>query len=86
MGAQRLIDEIWDGVPPARADNMLQALVSKLRRILGEGAASSAEPAGYRLAVEPADVDPWAFQDLVDRGRRAVPRRLPQRPRPRHQP
>ncbi|TDQ49556.1 BTAD domain-containing putative transcriptional regulator [Actinorugispora endophytica] len=71
IGAERLIDEIWDGVAPAGAANALQALVSRLRRALGEAAPLRAEPAGYRLDIDPADVDLWRFEELVEQGRRA---------------
>jgi DNA-binding SARP family transcriptional activator len=32
----RLIDELWDGRPPATARKVLQTYVSKLRRLVGE--------------------------------------------------
>ncbi|MGN9914005.1 BTAD domain-containing putative transcriptional regulator [Phytohabitans sp. LJ34] len=56
-----LIDALWGDEPPAGAANALQALVSRLRRALPEGAVEST-PAGYRLAVPPEAVDACRFE------------------------
>ncbi|BCB87446.1 BTAD domain-containing putative transcriptional regulator [Phytohabitans suffuscus] len=56
-----LIDALWDGEPPAGAANALQALVSRLRRALPDGAIEST-PTGYRLAVPPEAVDACRFE------------------------
>jgi predicted ATPase/DNA-binding SARP family transcriptional activator len=56
-----LIDALWGVEPPAGAANALQALVSRLRRALPEGAVEST-PAGYRLAVPPEAVDACRFE------------------------
>ncbi|NEC06410.1 winged helix-turn-helix domain-containing protein, partial [Streptomyces sp. SID7909] len=45
-----LVDEVWDGEPPADAAGALQALVGRLRRAIGHDAVASAE-SGYRLAA-----------------------------------
>ena len=45
-----LIDELWESRPPDGAANALQALVSRLRRALPDGAVAS-RPGGYQLAV-----------------------------------
>jgi predicted ATPase/DNA-binding SARP family transcriptional activator len=57
-----LIDAIWSGEPPAGAAGALQALVSRLRRVLPEPAALTATPTGYRLD---ARVDAHEFVRLV---------------------
>jgi predicted ATPase/DNA-binding SARP family transcriptional activator len=62
-----LIDRIWDGHPPEGAANALQALVSRLRRSLPEGAVES-HPSGYRLAVDPDAVDVHRFERLATAG------------------
>ncbi|WP_150252632.1 AfsR/SARP family transcriptional regulator [Nocardiopsis deserti] len=64
-----LTDAVWAGSPPASAGNALQALVSRLRRALGEGARIDGDASGYRLAVEPGQVDLVEFESLVRRGR-----------------
>ena len=51
---ERLIDEVWDGAPPASATNTLQSYVSNLRRALGgDGAPVVARIGdGYALEVD----------------------------------
>src|SRR5690606_21884883 len=50
-----LVDEVWDGDPPADATGALQALVGRLRRTLGADTVASAD-GGYRLTAAPDDV------------------------------
>ncbi|MFJ4470727.1 BTAD domain-containing putative transcriptional regulator [Streptomyces sp. NPDC089424] len=66
-----LVDEVWDGDPPADAAGALQALVGRLRRALGAQAVASAD-GGYRLAAAPDDVDLHRFERLADEGARAL--------------
>ncbi|MFF5338085.1 BTAD domain-containing putative transcriptional regulator [Streptomyces sp. NPDC013181] len=66
-----LVDEVWDGEPPADAAGALQALVGRLRRAIGHGAVASAE-SGYRLAARPEDVDLFRFERLAGDGARAL--------------
>jgi predicted ATPase/DNA-binding SARP family transcriptional activator len=66
-----LVDEVWDGGPPADAPGALQALVGRLRRALGADAVASAE-GGYRLAALPDDVDLHRFERLTGEGTRAL--------------
>ncbi|MFD4949150.1 BTAD domain-containing putative transcriptional regulator, partial [Streptomyces sp. NPDC058409] len=66
-----LVDEVWDGDPPADAAGALQALVGRLRRALGHAAITSAE-SGYRLAAEPDTVDLYRFERLAGEGARAL--------------
>ncbi|TRV82093.1 AAA family ATPase [Streptomyces sp. 130] len=66
-----LVDEVWDGEPPADAAGALQALVGRLRRALGHDAVASAE-GGYRLAAEPEAVDLFRFERLAGEGARAL--------------
>nr|WP_221308445.1 BTAD domain-containing putative transcriptional regulator [Nocardiopsis mwathae] len=71
VGTERLIDGIWGDDAPASAGNALQALVSRLRRVLGDGAPLHGDATGYRLDVRPEDIDLHEFDALVERGRRA---------------
>ncbi|GAB1509176.1 BTAD domain-containing putative transcriptional regulator [Actinophytocola sp. KF-1] len=63
-----LVDWIWGEQPPADAANALQRLVSRLRKVLPEGAVEG-QPNGYRLNVAPDDVDAVRFERLVTRAR-----------------
>ncbi|GID33017.1 BTAD domain-containing putative transcriptional regulator [Paractinoplanes brasiliensis] len=64
VSADRLIDGVWGEQPPAAAGNALQALVSRLRRAAPE-LTVEATPHGYRLAVEPEQVDAHVFARLA---------------------
>ncbi|WP_133243210.1 AfsR/SARP family transcriptional regulator, partial [Streptomyces scopuliridis] len=62
-----LVDEVWGGEPPQDAPAALQALVGRLRRVLGKEAIDSA-PGGYRLAAVPHDIDLYVFERLTREG------------------
>ncbi|MGC5531979.1 AfsR/SARP family transcriptional regulator [Streptomyces sp. SR-10] len=66
-----LVDEVWDGDPPADAAGALQALVGRARRALGRTAVESVE-GGYRLAAPPDAVDLHRFERLAGEGSRAL--------------
>ncbi|MEU0932394.1 BTAD domain-containing putative transcriptional regulator [Embleya sp. NPDC005971] len=59
-----LVDWIWGEHPPADATNALQRLVSRLRKVLPDGAIEG-QPDGYRLTVGPDGVDAVRFERLV---------------------
>ncbi|MEU6641347.1 BTAD domain-containing putative transcriptional regulator [Saccharomonospora sp. NPDC046836] len=67
---QRLIDGLYGEEPPAGVANALQSQVSRLRQALP--GLVEFHPAGYRLAVEPGDVDAHRFERLAARGRAAL--------------
>ncbi|MCK2215656.1 winged helix-turn-helix domain-containing protein [Actinomadura sp. ATCC 31491] len=67
----RLAAWIWGERPPADEVNALQALVSRLRRVLPDGVIE-AESGGYRLALAPEAVDVARFERLVGRARAAT--------------
>lgn len=66
-----LVDEVWDGDPPADAPGALQALVGRLRRALGPDAVASVD-GGYRLVAASDDVDLHRFERLTGEGTRAL--------------
>ncbi|MEV0850601.1 BTAD domain-containing putative transcriptional regulator [Streptomyces sp. NPDC049954] len=70
-GVDTLIDEVWEEDPPSDAPAALQALVGRLRRVLGRSAIASA-PGGYRLDVPPDDVDVHRFTRLATEGAAAL--------------
>ncbi len=63
-----LVDELWEERPPATAAKTLQVYVSQLRKALGVDRVET-EHGGYRLRVEPGEVDADAFEQLVEDGR-----------------
>src|SRR6266536_3014702 len=76
VAAERLIDLLWEEASqPADPANALQALVSRLRRVL-EAASSgdrlSSRPSGYFLAVAPDQVDALRFERLCRDGHEAL--------------
>jgi len=76
VAAERLIDELWSGTPPATAATVVHGLVSKLRRAVtknGEAGSRVLETVerGYRLAVDPDTVDAIRFERLVAEARGA---------------
>lgn len=54
--------------PPQDAPAALQALVGRLRRILGREAVASTPGPGYRLVAGPDDIDLYVFQRRVGDG------------------
>jgi predicted ATPase/DNA-binding SARP family transcriptional activator len=60
--ADRLVDDLWAGAVTNR--NTLQSKVARLRRALADPSAIASGDGGYKLAVEPDEVD--AFRVLRD--------------------
>ncbi|MFK0249335.1 ATP-binding protein [Amycolatopsis azurea] len=73
VSAGRLIDGLHGDHPPEGAAEALQSQVSRLRRRLRDGGAPDGlvefTSAGYRLAVDPQDVDVHRFERLITRAR-----------------
>lgn len=70
VSTESLIDGVWGDDPPGAVRNSLHTYISNLRSILGgriERAGS-----GYRLDVEPAEVDTHLFEQLLDEARAAM--------------
>ena len=65
VSATALTEALWpDGAVPANPANALQALVSRLRSALGRDLVAAA-PQGYRLALDPGQVDALRFEKLL---------------------
>ncbi|MFI6084345.1 BTAD domain-containing putative transcriptional regulator [Streptomyces sp. NPDC051217] len=75
VATSQLLDALWPvDDAPTSARKILQNAIWGLRRVLvpRHGAAGPAvvtQPPGYRLTVDPDDVDLYRFQRLVDAGR-----------------
>jgi predicted ATPase len=72
VAAAALMGAVWGERLPVDGANALQTLVSRLRRALGDAALIGQSPAGYRLDVEPDDVDACRFERGADDGARAL--------------
>ncbi|GAA5026212.1 BTAD domain-containing putative transcriptional regulator [Actinopolymorpha pittospori] len=68
---EALIDGLWGDEAPSGAVNALQSLVSRLRRALpSDGSVQvQSHPSGYRLLVDPDQVDVHRFERLAADGR-----------------
>lgn len=67
-----LVDWIWGENPPADEANALQRLASRLRKALPDRIEGMT--GGYRLAVDPSDVDAIEFERLVTAARQGPDR------------
>ncbi|WP_207400960.1 AfsR/SARP family transcriptional regulator, partial [Actinomadura roseirufa] len=76
VSAGRLLDDLWEGDPPAGGGNALQALVSRLRGVAGRDLVEHG-PGGYRLGIDSGEVDAVAFERgvVAARGERDPARR-----------
>lgn len=64
LSADRLVDLLWPVDPPASARPNVQVYVHRLRRLLGADVIVH-DDVGYRLAVEPDDIDAIRFGALA---------------------
>lgn len=71
VGVEQLIDGQYGDDPPPGAANALQAQVSRLRRSLPAELVEF-HGSGYRLAIDPDDVDAHRFERLAREGRRQL--------------
>ncbi|MEI7605732.1 MAG: BTAD domain-containing putative transcriptional regulator [Chloroflexota bacterium] len=71
----RLIDGIWGDETPSAVRNSLQVYIAHWRRVLAAAGTSERierQGAGYRLEMNPADVDVNRFSSLLELGRAAL--------------
>jgi predicted ATPase/DNA-binding SARP family transcriptional activator len=73
VSADRLIDDLWSGHPAESALHSLHVYISEMRRALGPDATTVLERGGrgYRLALEPDQLDAARFERLLAEARRA---------------
>jgi DNA-binding SARP family transcriptional activator len=73
VSVDRLVDVVWDGMPPATARTKVQGYVSALRQAIGQPTGACGPlltmPPGYLL--RPQRVDLAEFESLVKRGDQA---------------
>ena len=66
VSMDRIVEDIWEGDPPETAVKAAQIYVSQLRKLVGERLESRAP--GYRLVVEPGELDVDRFEELAAAG------------------
>lgn len=70
VSADRLAEDLWAGDPPPHSTATLRVYISRLRRALGPGAtALQTQPPGYRLDLQPGQLDAHRFEALADAAR-----------------
>ncbi len=67
VSAERLIDDVWDGRPPASAAKTLQKYVSELRKVLPSGVLRF-QSGGYVLDIDDDSLDVRRAERLVGSG------------------
>jgi DNA-binding SARP family transcriptional activator/tetratricopeptide (TPR) repeat protein len=68
--ADRLVDLLWDGEPPATARNALRSHISRLRAVLDQAEVRiSKEGPGYTLRTNPETIDAHRFRSLAQEAR-----------------
>src|SRR3954471_13389045 len=71
VALDRIVEDVWEGDPPETATKAAQIYVSQLRKLIGERLESRAP--GYRLRVEPGELDAERFEDLLAQAEDAAP-------------
>src|SRR5215831_11660648 len=73
VSTDRIVEELWGERSPQTAPKVIQNHVSQLRRALGDGLLVT-EGSGYRLRLEPGDLDVDRFEERLAEGRSALDR------------
>jgi predicted ATPase/DNA-binding SARP family transcriptional activator len=68
VSSDRLVEALWEDEPPDTARKALHVYVSQLRKLLGHDRLVTQAP-GYRLRVEPEELDLDRFRRLHQEGR-----------------
>lgn len=68
VSIESIIDQLWGPVAPPTAQVTVRNYVQRLRRVLPEPVLETVPP-GYRLRIEPDQVDVHRFERLVDAAR-----------------
>ena len=69
VGVDEIADRLWADEPPRTARKNIQVYVWKLRALIGERLVSS--PPGYRLTIQPEELDLLEFDGLLESARTA---------------
>ena len=71
ISADRLVEALWEDEIPANPANALQAVVSRVRRAVGESRILT-RPPGYALRAAADEIDAQRFERLAAEARRAL--------------
>jgi DNA-binding SARP family transcriptional activator len=78
MTVERLVDELWDEMPPATAKAVVHSYISRLRKLLEPADRTGpglhilvTAPGGYLLRLQPDQLDLHRFERLVEQARQA---------------
>jgi DNA-binding SARP family transcriptional activator/Tfp pilus assembly protein PilF len=73
VSTDQLVDAIWDEEVPHHVRNQLQTCIHRIRRRLDEAGRDQqlivTEPGGYRITMDPEDLDLYEFRRLVGEAR-----------------
>lgn len=72
VSTDRLIDLLWGEQPPPTASTSLQNFISQLRKLLGADVLAT-KPPGYRLEIDPEQLDLERFRRLVEAAKQGPP-------------
>jgi DNA-binding SARP family transcriptional activator len=73
MPRDRLVDDLWGDAPPDTAAKIVQLYVSALRKAIDpDRRRLLTEAPGYRLAIDPEQLDAARFERLAEDGRRLL--------------
>ncbi len=74
VSVDELAEILWWSAPPPSAKVTIQNYVKRLRHALGEagGARISTQPRGYRMSVDPGELDVLRFEALLAAARTAI--------------
>jgi DNA-binding SARP family transcriptional activator len=72
VSVDRLIDALWGDQPPRTAQTSLQNFISQLRKTLGTDVLETKTP-GYRVRVQPGELDLDRFRVMIESARSADP-------------
>jgi DNA-binding SARP family transcriptional activator len=71
VALERLVDELWDEAPPETAKKTIRVYVSRLRKLLPDGAIER-RPGGYVLRLDGHRFDLRRFEQHAEAGRSAL--------------
>jgi DNA-binding SARP family transcriptional activator len=72
LPAAALQDALWRGQPPRTAAKNIHVYVHRVRRLLDDPNRIEFRPPGYRLRVDPGELDVEVFEALLAKGRQAL--------------